>query len=212
MNHLETGTLGEAWLQLVEKTLASGTRMGEEGRELLGIQVSFPAINDEDPLLARFGDGEMMKQMEKVFFQDGPNSLGHNYVNLMRGPGNRHDLEDVVALLRNEPETKRAVVTLCGPGTGAVPCLNVIQFLVREGALKTFYFARGQDAFRKFYADALCVGKMARKVAAALRIPAGGVTGFIGSCHVYDRDREAIQDMLKRAKTQLGEVSTGGRV
>lgn len=211
MNHLESGTLGEAWLQLVEQTLASGTRMAEEGRELLGVKVSFPAPGDVDPVLARFGDGRMIEQMEKVFFQEGPNSLGHSYAHLMRGPGNRHDLEDVVALLRAEPATKRAVVTLCGPGTGAVPCLNVIQFLVRDGTLRTFYFARGQDVFRKFYADALCVGKMACKVAAALGIPTGDVTGFIGSCHVYDRDSNAIHDLLQRAKAQPAEESIGGR-
>lgn len=211
MNHVEFGTLGEAWLQLVENTLANGTRMGEEGRELLGVQVTFPSNNDGDPWLARFGDSKMMEQMEKVFFQDGPNSLGHSYAKLMSGPGNRNDLEDVIALLRSEPATKRAVVTLRGLGNGAVPCLNVIQFLVREGVLKTLYFARGQDAFKKFYADALCVGKMARKIAAALRIPAGEVTGFIGSCHVYDRDLEAIQDVLRNARAQSAGESSGGR-
>src|SRR5512140_714910 len=123
IHHVKSGTLGETWLQLVAQTLETGTRMGAEGRELLGVQVGFPADPAADPLLARFGDAEMIEQMQRVFFGDGPNSLGHSYANLMRGPGNRHDLQDVIALLRDEPATKRAVVTLCGPGTGAVPCI-----------------------------------------------------------------------------------------
>jgi thymidylate synthase len=140
----------------------------------------------------------MMTEMNKVFFSDEANSLGHNYSDLMRGPGGRNDLEDVIALLHASPSSKRAVVTLCGHGAGKVPCLNVIQFLVRGGALRTIYFARGQDVFKKFYADALCVVKMAQRVAEGLSLPAETVSGFIGSSHVYHEDRPAIDDFLER--------------
>ncbi len=201
-------------MQLVQKTLEIGTPLGDEGLELLGVQVNFPATVDHsaDPLLARFGNPKMIEQMDKVFFGDGPNALGHSYASLKRGPGNRHDLEDVVSLLRAEPGTKRAVVTLCGPGNGKVPCINVIQFLIRHGAVQVFYFARGQDAFQKFYADALCVGKMGQQVGAALGIPAGSVTGFIGSCHIYHQDVDAIREMLGRAKAEVTDVSAKARL
>ena len=210
MNHLKFATLGETWLWLVQKTLETGTPLGDEGLELLGVQVSFPAAVDHtaDPLLARFGNPRMIDQMDKVFFGDGPNALGHSYASLKRGPGNRHDLEDVLSLLRAEPDTKRAVVTLCGSGNGKVPCINVIQFLIRDGAVRTFYFARGQDAFQKFYADALCVGKMGQQIGAALGIPAGSVTGFIGSSHIYHHDLEAIRAMLNKAGIQGTAVPT----
>jgi thymidylate synthase len=121
----------------------------------------------------------------------------------MRGPGGRHDLKDVISLLRAEPASKQAVVTLCEPGGGKVPCVNVLQFLVRAGSLRTIYFARGQDAFKKFYADALCLGKMARRVAEGLGLPEGTVSGFIGSSHVYEKDLPAIADFLARGKRFL---------
>ncbi len=210
MNQLKCGSLGEAWLQLLEQTLEKGRRMGGEGCELLGVQASFPATSSPDAVLARLGDARTVAEMEKVFFADGPNALGHSYASLMRGPANRPDLEDVIALLRAEPSTKRAVVTLCGPGNGKVPCVNVIQFLVRDAALQTIYFARGQDAYRKFYADALCIGKMASKVAAGVGVPGGTVTAFIGSCHVYDHDLAAIRETLEREKGRsLGEPVEG---
>ena len=172
--------------------------MGSEGLELLGAGLTFPAARGGDPLLERFGDAEMISEMRKVFFDDGANSLGHSYADLMRGPGGRSDLEDVIVLLRDEPWSKRAVVMLCGPPNGKVPCINVVQFLLRED-LQTIYFARGQDAFRKFYADALCVGEMARRVAAGLSVAPGTITGFIGSSHIYHRDRPAIDRLLEQA-------------
>jgi len=58
------------------------------------------------------------------------------------------------------------------------------------------YFARGQDAFKKFYADGLCLTAMAEKVGGALERPLGKARGFIGSSHVYHQDMPAIRRML----------------
>jgi thymidylate synthase len=203
LHDLRFGSLGETWMNLVQMTVQNGISENGESLELLGVQVAFPAGTERDELIRQFGDSRMMAEMEKVFFANGANALGHRYAKLMRGPGGRHDLEDVIALLRAEPASKRAVVTLCGPGDGKVPCINVIQFLVRAGVLRTIYFARGQDAFKKFYADALCLAKMACHVAEGLGLPADTVSGFIGSSHVYHEDRPAIDDFLARGNRFL---------
>ncbi len=198
MNELSFGSLGETWIHLVQMTVQTGTSLNGEGLELMEVQVTFPAGAEPDELVRQFGDSRMIAEMDKVFFGDAANALGHSYATLMRGPGGRHDLADVISLLQTEPASKRAVVTLCGNGDGKVPCVNVIQFLVRAGALRTLYFARGQDAFKKFYADALCLAKMARRLAEGLGLPVGAVSGFIGSSHIYHADRPAIDDFLAR--------------
>jgi thymidylate synthase len=203
MNDVKFGSLGETWINLVQRTVQTGISVNDETLELIGVRVDFSADAGGDPLIRQFGNSRMMTEMERVFFADGANALGHRYADLMRGPGGRHDLQDVISLLRAEPSSKRAVVTLCGLGDGKVPCVNVIQFLVRSGGLRTIYFARGQDAFKKFYADALCLAKMARGVAEGLGLPSGAVEGFIGSSHVYHADRPAIDDFLARGKEFL---------
>jgi len=203
VNDLRFGSLGETWMNLVQMTLQQGISADGVSLELLEVQVAFPAETEGDGLIRQFGDSRIITEMERVFFADGANALGHNYANLMRGPGGRHDLADVISLLGAEPASKRAVVILCGRGDGKVPCINVIQFLVRAGALRTIYFARGQDAFKKFYADALCLAKMARRVADELGLPADTVSGFIGSSHVYNEDRRAADDFLARGNRFL---------
>ena len=196
-------SLGEAWIGLLNAIVQDGEPMEGEGLELLGASVDFPAAADSDPILERFGDATMIAEMKTVFFGGGVGRLGHSYANLMRGPGGRNDLEDIIALLRAEPWSKRAVLTLCGLPDGKVPCINAVQFLLR-GNLRTIYFARGQDAFRKFYADALCMGDMSRKVAAGLGVATGTITGFIGSCHFYHEDRRALDRVLRQAKQYAG--------
>ena len=190
-------------MKLVQMTVQTGIPLNGESLELLGVQVAFPAEVEGDELIRQFGDSRMIEEMNHVFFADGINALGHSYANLMRGPDGRNDFQDVISLLRAEPASKRAVVTLCGPGGGKVPCVNVVQFLVRSGTVQTIYFARGQDAFKKFYADALCLAKMARRVAVDLGLPSGTVSGFIASSHVYQVDRPAIDDFLAHGNQVL---------
>jgi len=204
-------TLGETWINLVHVTLQAGLSADSDYYELLGVRVSFPAAADQaDALVVQYGDSRMVAEMDKVFFSDAPNSLGHSYASLMSGPDGRRDLQDIIDLLRARPSSKRAVVTLCGSGNGKVPCVNAVQFLRRKGQLQTMYFARGQDAYRKFYADGLCVAKMAQRVASALDLPAGTVEGFIGSSHVYQRDREAIDRFLLQGRSFLRKNDENG--
>src|SRR3974390_1076753 len=124
----EFSSLGEAWVWLLHAIAQDGQPMASEGLELLGVSVAFPVAAGSDPILERFGDATMIAEMKSVFFGGGTSALGHSYANLMRGPGGRNDLEDIVALLRAEPWSKRAVLALCGLPDGKVPCINAVQF------------------------------------------------------------------------------------
>jgi thymidylate synthase len=178
----------------------------------LGAEVAFPARTEGDPVIGQFGDPQMIADMGTVFFTSHANASGHSYAALMRGPAGRQDLQDVIALLRSDPWSKRAVVTLCGTPNGKVPCINVIQFLIRDKTVRTTYFARGQDAFRKFYADGLCIAAMARTVAGGLDLPAGTVAGYIASSHVYDQDMADIKRMLAQGQHYLRAGGCKGAV
>jgi thymidylate synthase len=220
--------LGETWLAILREVYRSGRTVGDETRELLLVCAEFEKGDfDGDPLLARFASRQHVEQMRKVFFSSEPNAFGHSYADRLYGPQGRNDLSDVIDLLTRQPWSKRAVVSLVGAGDGRVPCINAIQFLRREGTsvafgsakerdfrgakgdnaavvdspvLKVVYFARGQDIFRKFYADGVCIYEMAQRVAAGLGIPLAGVSGVIGSAHVYLDDLPEIQELLGAAE------------
>ena len=189
--------LGRTWINLLAHVVTKGSPMAEEGLEVLGTEVSFGAQEDNDVVLERFADRQTIRNMEEVFFGRNPTVFGHSYAGLMRGPGGRNDLLDIIELLRKEPWSKRATLTLCGEANSKVPCINVVQFLVRENTVQAFYFARGQDIYRKFYADGHCIGSLAQKVAQGLGTKAGLVTGFIGSSHIYHSDMPAIRGVLQ---------------
>jgi hypothetical protein len=68
------------------------------------------------------------------------------------------------------------------------------------------YFARGQDVFKKFYADGLCLTAMAQRVATALSRPLGIARGFIGSSHVYHDDMPTIRQTIALSKPPKAEL------
>jgi thymidylate synthase len=150
--------------------------------------------------------------MRKVFFSTAPNQFGHSYADKIRGPQGRGDLSDVVELLAREPSSKRAAIALVGSGDGQVPCINAVHFLRREEGLFVSYFSRGQDVFRKFYADGVCLCEMGERVAGALGIPMVQVAGLISSAHIYLADLPEAQGMLAEmegSKQQAANLREG---
>ena len=193
-------SLGETWLAILREVYQPSQVVVDDTRELLHVCVSFAEGDfDSDPVLVRFASREAVEQMRKVFFTTEPNGFGHSYRDRIVGPRGRCDLSDVIELLDREPLSKRAMIVLAGEGDGRVPCINAVHFLRRAQGLVTTYFARGQDIFRKFYADGACIFEMARRVAHAIGEPVDRVTGVISSAHVYLADLAAIGDVLTKA-------------
>ena len=204
-------SLGETWLAVLREVYHSGQTVGDDTRELLHVCASFAQGDyDSDPLLVRFASRENVDQMRKVFFSTESNGFGHSYRDRMRGPGGRCDLSDVIELLQREPLSKRAAIVLAGAGDGRVPCISAVHFLLRAPGLVTTYFARGQDVFRKFYADGVCIFEMARRVADAIGVPVERVTGVISSAHVYLADLAAAGDVLAGADAMPRALTGSG--
>ena len=155
MSEIRTTDLGQTWLALLRAVCRDGQDVGGETRELCNVCVAFERAGSGDGRLARFVASQPVEEMRKVFFAAGPNQFAHSYADKLRGPAGRNDLSDVIELLSREPLSKRAAVMLVGSGDGKVPCINVIHFLRRGEGLLVHYFARGQDVFRKFYADGI---------------------------------------------------------
>ena len=187
--------------------------MGDDTRESLHMCASFAQGDyDSDPVLVRFASRENVEQMRKVFFTTEPNEFGHSYRDRIRGPRGRCDLGDVIELLDREPLSKRAAIVLVGEGDGRVPCINAVHFLRDRGGRelgRRRTSARGQDVFRKFYADAVCIFEMARRVADAVGVPVDRVTGVISSAHIYLADLAAVGDVLAGADAMQGTCSSG---
>lgn len=194
---LITNTIGKAWKELVSLTKNNGTQLADEGLEILDVKIKFKHdFNTKDIILEQYANKKMIENMQKVFFSNEENDLGHSYFENMCSPYRNDYMTDIVRVLEEKRNSKRATLTLNSSGSGKVPCINVINFLIRNEKLNVYYFSRGQDAYKKFYADALVVATMQSNIAKKLSVGMGEITGYITSSHIYNYDMENIHKFL----------------
>ncbi|WP_434999623.1 hypothetical protein ACRZ5S_17600 [Vibrio scophthalmi] len=198
MYAIKETTIGKAWISLVKLVQDEGVQLADEGMEITDVMVQFEHDTSQtDLILEEFADQQMIENMGFVFFGRGADRLGHSYKDLMTGPLGENDFSDIIALLKEKSVCKRATMTFKPRGTGKVPCLNVVNFIVRNDQVQVSYFARGQDAYKKFFADAVAVAEMQRLVANELSISVGTITGFIASAHNYFEDAPQYEALLE---------------
>ena len=186
----------ETWKNLLRLVMERGDDADEEIREARNVTASFTVGPSDCSDLAKYDLHETLIDMRKVFFSSEPNRFGHSYRSCWRGPSGKNDLTDVIDLLREQPSTKRALLAFVDPTGRRVPCINSIHFLIRHGRLDLSYFARGQDVYLKFCADAICVCDFGAMVSEALGYRLGTITGIISSAHIYRKDFARVESIL----------------
>lgn len=104
-------------------------------------------------------------------------------------------LDDAVELLRRDPESREAVVSIWGAGdiTGGQAhnlCTVSLQFLIRDGGLDLFVNMRSNDAWYGLCYDLFQFAQVQMTVARCLGVPAGRYFHSTASMHLYERHWE----------------------
>lgn len=105
----------------------------------------------------------------------------------------------VVEKLKKNPNSKSATITLMNPlgDSHHMPCIVALDFKIREGKLMTTAFFRSQDAGKKIYADIICLGEIAKKIADRVGVAVGALSILTASLHFYEEDREKFSKLLE---------------
>lgn len=109
-------------------------------------------------------------------------------------------LDDAVALLRRDPDSREAVVSIWGAGDidgGQAHnlCTVSLQFLVRDGGLDLFVTMRSNDAWYGLCYDLFQFAQVQLTVARCLGLPAGRYFHAAASMHLYDRHWAAAAEL-----------------
>jgi len=129
----------------------------------------------------------------------------------------RHQWDSLIGLLRREPDTRRAVLSIWREDDlthdGDRPCTLTLQFLVRDDRLELIVNMRSQDLYRGVPYDVFMFSQAQLSLAAQLGVGVGRYTHHVGSLHVYDTDRDALGmlvtpvDAVPRGAYPAGVVS-----
>lgn len=205
---VEADTPGDAWRAQMALVLERGrtVRDGDvELREVLNVLCVVERPTERDPIVERFGDPEMIAFMQRNFNEtEVIPSFGYSYGQRMRDYDGVNQLERVVELLRQKPDSKSATITLGRPGHDDRhhPCINVLDFKLRDGQLQLACFFRSQDAGSKLYADILALGDLLHDVARRVGCPPGRLLIFVVSSHIYETDESRVREILAACETR----------
>jgi thymidylate synthase len=138
------------------------------------------------------------------------------------GPQISDQLGPLIDLLRRRPETRRAILrpghaTRIEGQIGTPPCLELIQFLLRRGALEMVVFMRSNDAYLGMPYDMFTYSLWQQALATALGVGVGPYLHMVGSMHFYVRDHEKVIEFSKHwnrcvaleSKPDLSEAADG---
>lgn len=110
--------------------------------------------------------------------------------------------DQVVELLRHDPDSKRAVMTVMRPGEPAqfdnpdVACTLALQFLLRDGHLHMVSTMRGNDAVVGLVCDVFAFTFIHEFTAVQLGAKLGGYTHQVSSMHINESDLTRVNASL----------------
>ena len=117
-------------------------------------------------------------------------------------------LSSVVSLLKRDPSSRQAVLTIYSSASDLdrdkrdIPCTLAIQFFCRGGKLLARTSMRSNDVFLGLPYDLVQFISLQAAIAAALDLPLGCYSHTVGSMHAYLRDLDNLD--------QLGEADDWG--
>lgn len=103
--------------------------------------------------------------------------------------------------LRRNPASTRAVITIRDPedfNLDDPPCLQSIQFMIRNGRLDMYVMFRSNDAWNAFYMNAWGLMALQREMARKLCVKPGKYVHTANSFHVYARDFDKFESAVLR--------------
>jgi thymidylate synthase len=116
--------------------------------------------------------------------------------------GHVDQIAEVVRLLREEPDSRRIVVSAWNvadlPRMALMPCHAFFQFYVAEGRLSCQVYQRSADVFLGVPFNIASYALLTHMLAQQCDLGVGELIWTGGDCHVYDNHREQVATQLAR--------------
>lgn len=204
------GSGGRNWINYCKNVLDYGSKFHDEEekiKELTDVFLVFNTFDPKDKIFKELGDKKLVslyrKKMETTEIVP---ELNSSYGKRLYDQLGIDQIDWIVKRLKSKPETKAATISLLLPNDPGprIPCLSLIDIKVREGRLHLTGFFRSQNVTRS-YANFIAIHYLHKKIAKATGYPLGQMKFMVSSAHIYEKDIETVEKLLKESKKYLNE-------
>lgn len=198
------GPAGKNWINYCKAVLEKGVEFHDEDekiKELLDVFLVFTEVDSNDEIFEKFADQDLLELYRKkmVSTKIVP-ELNASYGKRLYNQMGVNQVQWLIDRLKRKPETKAATISLLLPDDPGprIPCLSVIDAKIRDGKLNLACFYRSQNAARA-YGNFIGVSDLHKKIAKEVGYPVGEMKFYVASAHIYEKDFEKVNDLVKRA-------------
>jgi thymidylate synthase len=202
MNTITGISCGKVWIMFLSFVLSHGRISNDENIQIFetdSICLEFNSFNKPDPIIEKFADLTLLEiYRNKLFLTEIIPQFKYSYGQRLFDNKNTNQIDWVINLLRNKPESKSAAIGLLYPNEKptAVPCLINLIFKIRDESLTLTSIFRSQNAL-KSYANYLALRDLQEMIANQLDVKPGKIISFVNSPHIYKCDFDAVIDLIK---------------
>lgn len=112
-------------------------------------------------------------------------------------------IKEVIRELRRDPYSRRAVIEVRRTSDAYMddpPCLQNIQFVIRNGKLNMTVLFRSNDACKATFMNAYALTCLQGEIAKELGVEVGSYTHIANSFHAYERDWDLLRSYCRRIR------------
>jgi len=178
----------DAWLDAVKLILEEGDSIEDEGvilKELLNLLVVIEDPRAEVPEIRSLVDKKYFEEVFGATLKKGINQLDWVTEKLKK---NQNSKSATIGFLLPEKDIK-----------AKIPCMNLLDFKIRNGYLITTVVFRSHDYGRKALPNLYAVGKLMEKVAVEVGAKVGRLTCLSISAHIYPEEVAKLKGEVKKA-------------
>lgn len=198
--------------ELVKKILRSGeivrTEMNDITKELRNVLIEI--TNPSDKSISSkypFGENAVREYVNQLLY-GAKNKFSYDYHSRLfewkcfDDCGVVNQIEYIIEKLKKEMNSRRALAITWNPyvdtsdlsNSVSVPCLQYVQFLVRNGKLEMSVVFRSNDVLLAYHSNAIGLITLGEKVAKEIGVELSKYCHYIVSAHIYvERDKNYIR-------------------
>jgi thymidylate synthase len=204
---IDVDSVGEAWLAIARQILTEGRLAWYDGLPIVEVAQATIAVEHPSPtdeIIDRLADPERLAWMHANFTDHARvDALGgaRSYASRLYdyGATGLNQIDWVIERLKKDPESRSATITTFEPlsDTSYIPCVSMLDFWIRDGAVEQVVYAHSIDFGTKGYANLVELADLQQRVAQGLGMPVGRLLFIVKSAHIYETEFEVMQSILQ---------------
>ncbi len=201
-------TVGDAWVRYLRWVINFGEYYYDEDDKILELNDIVLSIEDDienDPILEKYADMHLKElYLRKMQSTEIVKELNASYGKRIYEQLGVNQYQWCYQRLKDKPESKAATMSLLLPDDPGprIPCLNIIDFKLRNGILNTKTFFRSQNAMNA-YGNLCALFWLSDNMARDLNVKRGNLTCFISNGHIYENRLDSAKQIISNFEGKL---------